>query len=443
MKILIWGCGVRGKRLFSRLDRDDVIAFIDNNEELVGSEYEGKRIISLEEYEKKYIDYFIVISPIRVNEIRGVLEKKGIYQYFELINCPAELQGVPYYDCYDKYLDTLSKEKDYGLFGLNFYSIYLYEKLSRRNDGMVYIIVERNMPVQKIKITKKIYKDIRFLQENEIGEKVDIILTTTLNRKENERIARIVGNRIKVEDSFNLIKKFPEYKNERLIQLKNKHMGERCFIVATGPSLRISDLEILKKNKVISFSMNRVYRAFEQTTWRPDFYVVADWRCIQESGDEIIDIPVRYKFISDEYLPFWDGDIPKNIYKVHGHWSLVENELPNYSEDIRYGIYTCATVTYNCFQLATYMGFKEIYLIGVDFNISSNYKNVNNHFIKNYYDSNSQTSNFYDEEQIRAYKAAKKYADERGIKIYNATRGGKLEIFPRVDFDKLFSGSDV
>ena len=439
MKILIWGCGVRGKRIFSRLDRDDVVAFIESNDALIGSEYEGKKIISLEEYEREYTDYFILISPIRVSEIRETLEKKGIYQYFELINCPSELQGVPYYDCYDKYIDTLSTGKNYGLFGLNFYSIYLYEKLSRRNDGMTYIVVEQDAPAKKVDIAKRICSDIRFLQENEIEGKVDIILTTALNREANERVVRAAENSIEVEDSFDLIKKIPEYRNERLEQFKDKHTGERCFIVATGPSLQMSDLEILKKNKAISFSMNRVYRAFDQTTWRPDYYVVADWRCLQESRDEIIDIPVRYKFVSDEYFPFWTGNIPENIYKFHCHWSMVENGLPSYAEDIKYGMYTCATVVYNCFQLATYMGFNEIYLIGVDFSFSNEYKNANNHFIKNYYDSNSQTGNFYDEEQLRSYKAAKQYANKHGVKIYNATRGGKLEVFPRVDFDSLFT----
>lgn len=438
MEILIWGCGVRGKRIFSRLDKDEVIAFIDSNEELIGSEYEGKRIISLEEYEKQYAGYFILISPIRVDAIREKLEKRGIYQYFELINCPAELQAIPYRECYDKYIDTLSMDKKYGLFGLNFYSIYLHEKI-RKKGGMSYIIIEQNVHFQKVEVAKKIYSDIRFLQEKELDERIDIVLNTTSNKEVNERVAKTAGKRIDVEDAFDIIPKIPEYQNQCLEQFKNKHAGERCFIVATGPSLRISDLEILKNNKEISFSVNRVYRAFEQTTWRPDYYVVEDFRCIQESGDEIINLPIEHKFISDSYLPFWEGEIPQNIYRFHSRWSLVENELPQYAEDIRYGLYTCTTVIYHCIQLATYMGFKEIYLIGVDFNISGNYKNVNNHFIKNYYDNNSRTAIFYDDEQLRSYKAAKKYADEHGIKIYNATRGGKLEIFPRVDFDSLFA----
>ena len=40
--------------------------------------------------------------------------------------------------------------------------------------------------------------------------------------------------------------------------------------------------------------------------------------------------------------------------------------------------------------------------------------------------------------QLAGYQKAKQYADAHGIKIYNATRGGKLEVFPRVDFDSLF-----
>ena len=37
-----------------------------------------------------------------------------------------------------------------------------------------------------------------------------------------------------------------------------------------------------------------------------------------------------------------------------------------------------------------------------------------------------------------AYEVAKENAEKKGIKIYNATRGGKLEVFERVDFDSLF-----
>lgn len=37
-----------------------------------------------------------------------------------------------------------------------------------------------------------------------------------------------------------------------------------------------------------------------------------------------------------------------------------------------------------------------------------------------------------------AYSLARKEADNHDFTIYNATRGGYLEAFPRVDFDSLF-----
>ncbi len=37
------------------------------------------------------------------------------------------------------------------------------------------------------------------------------------------------------------------------------------------------------------------------------------------------------------------------------------------------------------------------------------------------------------------YRLLKKYADRHGIKIYNATRGGNLEVFPRVQLEDVLA----
>ena len=79
------------------------------------------------------------------------------------------------------------------------------------------------------------------------------------------------------------------------------------------------------------------------------------------------------------------------------------------------------------------MGFKEIYLIGADCNYSDN--KSKHHFIDyGHYDSTYKSAGT---RMIYAYKVAKKYADKNNIKIYNATRGGMLEVFPRVNLDEL------
>ena len=83
------------------------------------------------------------------------------------------------------------------------------------------------------------------------------------------------------------------------------------------------------------------------------------------------------------------------------------------------------------------MGFTEIYLLGVD----CNYKGTNDHAFDFKVSEETSLAQLNQGElmQLRmttAYKAAKKYADAHGIKIFNATRGGKLEVFPRISLEE-------
>ena len=87
------------------------------------------------------------------------------------------------------------------------------------------------------------------------------------------------------------------------------------------------------------------------------------------------------------------------------------------------------------------MGLKKIYIIGADSEFKNNAgEDEGSHFIKGYNDVNKKTKPYTIDPKtfFVGYKAAKYYADRHGIKIYNATRGGKLEVFERVDFDSLF-----
>ena len=79
------------------------------------------------------------------------------------------------------------------------------------------------------------------------------------------------------------------------------------------------------------------------------------------------------------------------------------------------------------------MGFTEIYLLGVDCNYLMNSRN--NHFVE---DEKEDKEDHKVDSMLLNYKSAKNYADANGIKIFNATRGGALEVFERVNFDQLF-----
>ena len=133
----------------------------------------------------------------------------------------------------------------------------------------------------------------------------------------------------------------------------------------------------------------------------------------------------------------------EKVHYVHLKSEYYEPNLPGFSEDITEGVFWGYTVTYDlALQIAAYMGFQEIYLIGIDHNNVGAVTDPGNHFIENYFDENDRnvyknvTANF--KGMDRAYQKAEIYSRRHGFRIYNATRGGKLEVFERVDFEKLF-----
>ena len=97
-------------------------------------------------------------------------------------------------------------------------------------------------------------------------------------------------------------------------------------------------------------------------------------------------------------------------------------------------MFAFGTVTNIAIAIAMYMGFKKIYLIGCDCS------NLNKHIVNDI--SDAEKSDYLATEiantQVKGYHHMRKIAEERGVKIFNATRGGALEEFERVNFDELF-----
>lgn len=234
-------------------------------------------------------------------------------------------------------------------------------------------------------------------------------------------------------------------KKQNIEKYKNIHKGKRCFIIATGPSLTIEDLERL--NQEFTISMNSIITLFEKTNFRPNYYLIQD-AVVEKRLRNMLhncDIGVSFMGIGDirgfkpvlnwnqgkSYygkMEFYNLKVAYHIYKMWYNESADEIEM-QFSSDCADGIYDGCTVTYSAIQLACYMGFNEIYLLGCDTNYSGHVDQKQDHN-----NSKSPEPAFA---MIRAYEEAKKYADEHGIKIYNATRGGMLEVFPRVRLEDI------
>lgn len=237
----------------------------------------------------------------------------------------------------------------------------------------------------------------------------------------------------------------PFYNRKRykdLLAYKNKFKGKRCFIVCNGPSLTIEDVERL--NHEFTFGVNGIYSLFDKTDWRPTFYCGCDPRWYKIHGTKPNANPDNWCVEKAFLAEYFKQDLNKlAVKKVQyipfnylDHFVKGEKHTYKYSKNLLYCSYNTQTVANMCINIAHYMGFSEIYIIGAncDYTADASYfdktKNV---------DAQSIFTGYAIGRLMKeGYKFIKGKMDKYGVKVYNATRGGKLEVFPRVDFDTLF-----
>ncbi len=226
--------------------------------------------------------------------------------------------------------------------------------------------------------------------------------------------------------------------------LRRKYVGSRGFVIGNGPSLSISDLDRLGDE--ITIASNKIYLSFEDTEWRPDFYTVVDeelWPKIKDDcfkNFKKIYLPERLKCSVGTFkrgVLFWD-ELPP---------SLSDPGIKcMFSDDAIKGFYGGYSVTYANLQLAVHLGLSPIYIIGCDHNYKTKTgangecfvdTKFTNHFHGDYLSLGEKIKRAPVEKMNNAFLHARSYADRKNIKIYNATRGGCLDVFDRVDLDDL------
>lgn len=425
MKYIIWGAGKRGKWASLFLGSQNILAFIDADEQRVGQIYCGKKIISFKEI-GGFPDCLIVVTPLNGSEaIEKYLVEHNFYKYVKLDDLPMYMPC----DEQDEFsiIPSYERDKSYGLIGVNIFTIYLYQKM-KETQTKVEIALYGNLHADLIDFLGNY---IEFSTIDNVEKNADEIIVL------NEKIQKLLRVESITADKFTIERLLPM--NHELLEYKNIHKGKRCFIVATGPSLSINDLNRLHEHGEICISMNRIFNIFPRTQWRPNYYMIGDKEMIEDLSDQIADLRLPHKFVSSEPKSYWKNSKSKDSipYKILTRGYI--DKMPFFSENIEKGICHGTTVTYVCIQLAVYMGFSEIFLLGVDFNYSNDLYDTKNHFEGcDTIDNKIRLNRIYPERVLLAYKKAYEYCQNHDCNIYNATRGGKLELYKRVNFDELF-----
>lgn len=221
---------------------------------------------------------------------------------------------------------------------------------------------------------------------------------------------------------------------KKIERFKDKHVGEDCFIIATGTSLNKIDVSLL--NNYHTFGLNKIYLLFDKVKLDLSYYVATDKHVIPQS-QTIIEKLSCPSFISFEY----GRGLIKDTDKIH---FLLTKGGHYFSNDLRYTIAVTNTVSFVALQLAYYMGFQNVYLVGYD----HHYTNVtgppeSSHFLQGKDESHFDSRYFANQIWVQpdlagmevGYHLAKYYFELSGRKIYNATVGGQLEVFPRIRYE--------
>lgn len=257
---------------------------------------------------------------------------------------------------------------------------------------------------------------------------------------------------------------------DRFERFKNRHAGERCFIMGNGPSLNRMDLSKLAGETV--FACNSAFLLFERIGWRPKYYACVDSRVLPDRARDIDamlrahpDMTAFFPAVIQEHTGA-KARRPSRLIVPTGANRYFFNEVSNsidnlprsmFSDNIDDNVVQPFTVAITMLQIAAYMGYSQIYLIGCDTDyevtktvreekdktapgvaLTSKKDDDPNHFDRRYFGKGRKWHAPRPEMMIMHYGHAKEALDAIGVATYNATVGGRLEVFPRRDFDTLF-----
>lgn len=224
---------------------------------------------------------------------------------------------------------------------------------------------------------------------------------------------------------------------QRLAALKDSRRGERCFIIGNGPSLRQTDMSLLRNEYTIG--MNRIYLMFPELGFQTSYYLSVNDLVVEQCAQEIqaLSLPRFVAWRARKWLQPAD-----NLYFL---WTTYTG--PRFARDLTGRLWEGATVTYVALQTAFYLGFKEVILIGVDHNFVTQGKpnttitsqgDDPNHFSPGYFGKGFRWQLPDLDTSERGYIMAREAYTSAGRRVLDATVGGKLTIFPKVDYNTLF-----
>jgi len=231
-------------------------------------------------------------------------------------------------------------------------------------------------------------------------------------------------------------------------RFRDLHKGQRCFILGGGPSLKQLDPALLADE--ITFGVNGIFLIYEWLGFEPTYYAVEDFLVYHDRFQDIKNrvgtstcfFPLQFKC---------HGFDRASHHYYRGIYEFDEDrDWPAFSTNASRLLWIGGTVSYICMQLAYFMGFEQVILLGMDHSYTkpsdvivrgndwTSQSDDPNHFHPDYFGPGYRWHDPRIERMEKAYTKAREMFERDGRQIVNASAGGKLEVFERVDYESLF-----
>lgn len=228
----------------------------------------------------------------------------------------------------------------------------------------------------------------------------------------------------------------------RLSSLRNRHQGERCVLVANGPSLRRMQLDFLRQEHVVG--LNKIFLGFKDFSIYPRYYVAVNPLVLQQSAGAIRGLNC-VKFI--DHRARQAGLLQEDALT---HF-ITETQRTPFSRDLSVGYQQGHTVTHAALQIAYFLGYRQVIIIGLD----HRYKFEGhpgapclqagpdvNHFSPAYFAPGQKWENPNLTEADKYFRAARRAFEEDGREILDVTVDGACSVFAKADYRKIFRQND-
>lgn len=213
--------------------------------------------------------------------------------------------------------------------------------------------------------------------------------------------------------------------------LKDAHKGEKAVMLFNGPSLLKTDFSLLKNT--FTFGLNKINLLSELTGFTPSVLVAFDELLNAQNKEFFLNSPNLLKLLN---------------YRTYGDLKVTGKDLiylycvgdPSFCYDPSLALASRSSTPYIAFQIAYYMGFEQIAIVGADHNFPAHQalaKSINEkedvmHFHKDYHKKGDVNHQFPDRYLLdMIFRDVRLAYEMKNRVVYNATEGGNLEVFER------------